>query len=104
MSKATVLMRISIVRFIFQNTNRHHPPMFKLNFISNSRSQFNKKNIITASLITYQEAKIEADDDGVGNGDGSEFDLTEVAGEGLSYDIHGVGGDAAEDGGAHYLP
>lgn len=74
--------------------------MFKQNFTSHSRSQ----SKITTSLITYQEAKIEADDDGVGNGDGSEFDLTEVAGEGLSYDIHGVGGDAAENGGAHYLP
>lgn len=54
--------------------------------------------------MTYQETEIEADDDGVGDGYGSELDVAEVAGEGLCDDVHGEGGDAAEDGGAHDQP
>ena len=53
---------------------------------------------------TYEEAEVEANDDGVGDGDGSELNFAEVAGEGLGDDVHGEGGHAAEDGGAHNMP
>lgn len=53
---------------------------------------------------TYEETKIEANDDSVGDGNGGELNFTEVTGEGLSDDVHGEGGDAAEDGGAHDEP
>lgn len=41
-------------------------------------------------IRTYEEAEIEADDDGVGDRDGGELDIAEVAGEGLGDDVHGV--------------
>ena len=52
----------------------------------------------------YQEAKIETDDDGVGDGDGGELNLAEVAGEGLRDDVHRERGDAAEDRRPHNHP
>lgn len=55
-------------------------------------------------MSKYQEAEVEADDDVIGDGDGGELEVAEVAGEGLGDDEHGIGGDAAEDGGAHYVP
>ena len=48
--------------------------------------------------VPYHEAVVEADDDGVCEGDGGELEVAEVAGEGLRDDDHAVGGDAAEDG------
>ncbi len=38
----------------------------------------------------YQEAKIEANDDSVGNGNSSEFNFAKVASEGLGDNVHGV--------------
>lgn len=58
----------------------------------------------TQILFNYQEAESEADDDGVGNGDGSEFNVSKVPGKGLGDDVHAVGSDAAEDGGTHDVP
>lgn len=53
---------------------------------------------------TYDQAEIEADDDAGGDGDGSEFQVTKVAGERLGDDVHGEGGDTAEDGRTNYVP
>lgn len=53
---------------------------------------------------TYEEAEIEADDDGVRYRNGGEFDVTQVAGEGLCDNVHVEGGEAAEDGGPHNYP
>ena len=55
-------------------------------------------------MYAYHEAVVEADDDGVGDGDGGELEVAEVPGEGLRDDVHAVGGDAAEDGRPHDLP
>ncbi|KAL6960055.1 hypothetical protein U1Q18_050582, partial [Sarracenia purpurea var. burkii] len=52
----------------------------------------------------YQETKIETDNDGVSDGEGGEFEFTEVAGEGLGDDVSGKGGDAGEDGRADDVP
>lgn len=52
----------------------------------------------------YQEAEVESDDDGVGDGEGGEFDRPEVASKGLRDDVHRVGGDPAEDRWPHDLP
>lgn len=59
---------------------------------------------IEHAYSTYQKSKIEANNDGAGNGDGSELHVTEVAGYGQGDDVHGVGCHAAEDGGPHYVP
>ena len=55
-------------------------------------------------IYNYQKTEVEADDDVIGDGDGGELEVSEVAGEGLGDDKHGVGGDSAEDGWAHYVP
>lgn len=55
-------------------------------------------------LITYEKAKIESDDYSVSNGNGGELDVSKVAGEGLSYDVHGEGSHTAEDSGTHNDP
>ena len=47
-------------------------------------------------MYAYHEAVVEADDDGVGDGDGGELEVAEVPGEGLRDDVHAVGSDAAE--------
>jgi len=52
----------------------------------------------------YHEAEVEADDDGVGDGDGGELEVAEVSREGLRDDVHAVGDDAAEDGRRHDVP
>ncbi|GER47156.1 seven transmembrane MLO family protein, partial [Striga asiatica] len=57
---------------------------------------------ISAGSITRQHA--ETHDDVAGDGHGGEFEVAEVAGKGLSDDEHGIGGDAADDGGAHHAP
>ena len=54
--------------------------------------------------MNYQQAKIEANDNSVGNGNGSKFNFAKVASEGLGDNVHGVRSDAAEDGGTHDLP
>lgn len=53
---------------------------------------------------TYKEAKIEANDDGIGDGNGSELNVTKVTGKGLSNDVHGERCDAAENRGTNYVP
>lgn len=55
-------------------------------------------------MNTYQEAKTEAADDIDDNGNGSEFNVAEVASKGLSDDVHREAKEAAEDGGANYVP
>ena len=45
----------------------------------------------------YQETKIKSDDDIISDGHCSEFEVAQMASEGLGYDQHGVGGDTAED-------
>lgn len=52
----------------------------------------------------YQEAEIEANDDGVRYRNGGEFHITQVTGEGLGDDVHVEGGEAAEDGGSDNYP
>ncbi|KAL9991697.1 hypothetical protein Hdeb2414_s1268g01001621 [Helianthus debilis subsp. tardiflorus] len=52
----------------------------------------------------YQEAEVEADDDTCGDGDGSKFKITEMSGESLCDDEHGIGSYSAEDGWANYVP
>nr|GMD96508.1 hypothetical protein DY000_00015351 [Ipomoea batatas] len=59
---------------------------------------------VAKTCRTYKEAEIEADDDGVRNGDGGELHLAQMPGEGLGHDVHGERRHAAEDGGAHYVP
>lgn len=54
--------------------------------------------------IDYQEAEGDADDDGGDDGDGSEVEVAEVAGEGLGDDGEGEQGDSSEDGGARDVP
>jgi hypothetical protein len=55
---------------------------------------------------THHEAVVDSDDEGVGEGDCRELEVTEVAGgdEGLRDDVHAVGGDAAENGRLHDSP
>lgn len=52
----------------------------------------------------YQKTKIEADDDIVGDGHCGEFEVAQMAGEGLGDDQHGVCCDAAEDGWTDDVP
>ena len=47
-------------------------------------------------MIDYQKAELEANDDSVGYGDGSEFNLTEMTSKGLCDDVHRVGRNTAE--------
>ena len=54
--------------------------------------------------VPYHEAVVEADDDGVCEGDGGELEVAEVAGEGLHDDVEAVGGGAGEDGRPHDHP
>lgn len=53
---------------------------------------------------SHQETKSDGNDDGGDNRDGSEVEITKVAGECLSDDSHGEHGEAAEDGGTCNLP
>ena len=55
-------------------------------------------------MFNYQKAEVEADDDTGANGDGGELKIAEMVGEGLGDHKHGVGGYAAENGGADYVP
>ena len=55
-------------------------------------------------MYAYHEAVVEANDDGVGDGDGGELEVAEVPREGLRDDVHAVGDDAAEDGRRHDDP
>lgn len=55
-------------------------------------------------LWCYHETETDGNDNGSDDGDGGEVEVTEVAGEGLGDDSDGEHGDAAEDGGACYLP
>lgn len=53
---------------------------------------------------TYKEAEIEANKNVVGDRNGSEFDITQVTGEGLGDNIHGERREAAEYRGPHNEP
>ena len=52
----------------------------------------------------YQEAEVEAGDDGGGDGEGGELEVAEVADEGLRDDVHPVERDPLEDGRADDVP
>lgn len=55
-------------------------------------------------MVTNHETKSDGDDDGGADGDGSEVEATEVAGEWLSYDSQGVHGQPAQNGGPRNYP
>nr|GME00366.1 hypothetical protein Iba_chr15fCG4700 [Ipomoea batatas] len=82
---------------------RHHPRLLRHVVRLPQRLQDRRREDVERCR-TYKEAEIEADDDGVRNGDGGELHLAQMPGEGLGHDVHGKRRHAAEDGGAHYVP